>query len=570
MRIEPSERVVGLLTPVSALRRPGDLGIGDARAARDAIDLCSELGIGWLQLLPINETSGDNSPYNAISAIALEPSLFTLEPGEVPGLEADDIPKGWLEEASERDIIDYPQVKERKRRLLERAFERFSAEKPPSWREFQAFCRCHASWLNGYSLFRALLDQQGGDPRWDQWPPEVAHYRKALAWLRVARPRELLRKRSFFTFVQWVGYRQWKAVRVYAASRGVRLMGDIPFGISRYGSDVWTNPPLFDTSWCGGAPPEQFFQSDAFIQKWGQNWGIPLYPWEKHEAEDFSWWRQRIARTLEIFHGFRIDHVLGFFRIYAFPWKPEENSTFLPLTPEQASARTGGRLPHFIPASDENLEAAAHNAARGVLLLHRLLAETGDAVVIAEDLGFVPFYVRPALSELGIPGFKIPMFERAEDHSYLSASTYPHLSVATYATHDHPPLAYFYQGLLERWLGPNGHDAWLELQRLMVFLGWNPEGPPREFTRDLHLRFLKVLLDSPSWMASILISDLLGIRDRFNQPGADRNWIARLSCPLGEYRRRSPFAELLSSFRALAIESGRAPSGESDRAMPAE
>ncbi|VVM07944.1 4-alpha-glucanotransferase [Methylacidimicrobium cyclopophantes] len=561
MRIDLSERVVGLLTPVSALRRPGDLGIGDARAVREAIDFCAELGIRWLQLLPINETSGDNSPYNAISSLALEPALFALEPDEVPGLLAEDLPKGWVEEAAKEEAIDYPRVKERKRRLLERAFERFSAERPPSWGEFQAFCRAHASWLKGYSLFRALLDRQGGDPRWDLWPKEVSHYRNALAWLRTARPRELLRKRSFYAFVQWVGYRQWKAVRAYGVSRGVRLMGDIPFGISRYGSDVWTNPPLFDTSWCGGAPPERFFQSDAFIQKWGQNWGIPLYAWDRHEAEGFAWWKHRIARTLEIFHGFRIDHVLGFFRIYAFPWKPEENSVFLPLTPEQAQARTGGRLPRFLPASDEDLEAAARNAVRGVLLLHRLLEETGEAAVIAEDLGFVPFYVRPALSELGIPGFKIPMFERAEDHSYLPVSSYPRLSVATYATHDHPPLACFYRGLIERWSGPSGHDAWLELQRLMAFLGWNPETPPRDFSRDLHLRLLEVLLDSPSWMASVLISDLLGIETRFNQPGADRNWIARLSLPLEEYRRRPPFAELLSAFRALAIKSGRGRTG---------
>lgn len=526
---------------------------------RDAIDFCAELGIRWLQLLPINETSGDNSPYNAISSIALEPSLLTLEPEEVPGLEREDIPKEWSEEGSSQELIDYPRVKERKRMLLEQAYARLSDRRSPAWKEFQVFCRRHAPWLKGYSLFRALLEQQGGDPRWDRWPAEVVHYRSSLAWLRKTRPRQLLRRRAFYSFVQWVGHRQWKAVRSYADSCGVRLMGDIPFGISRYGSDVWTNPPLFDTSWCGGAPPEKFFQSDPFIQKWGQNWGIPLYVWERHEAENFAWWRHRIARTLEIFHGFRIDHVLGFFRIYAFPWKPEENADFLPLTPEEARTRTGGRLPHFIPASDENPEDAARNEARGVWLLSRLLSETGDAAVVAEDLGFVPPYVRPALSKLGLPGFKIPMFERAADQSYLPASSYPHLSVATYATHDHPPIACLYRDLLERWQGPDGHDAWLELQRLMRFLSWNPETPPREFSRDLHLRMLQVLLEAPSWMASILVSDLLGIETRFNQPGADRNWIARLPLSLADCRSRSPFAELLSSIRSLLAASGRLP-----------
>ena len=108
----------------------------------------------------------------------------------------------------------------------------------------------------------------------------------------------------------------------------MKLVGDIPFGVSRYSADVWAEHELFDLTWSGGAPPEPFFSGDEFLRKWGQNWGIPLYDWPTHRAQNYAWWRQRVAATGLIFHGFRIDHVLGFFRIYSFPWMPQQNNEY--------------------------------------------------------------------------------------------------------------------------------------------------------------------------------------------------------------------------------------------------
>ena len=124
-------------------------------------------------------------------------------------------------------------------------------------------------------------------------------------------------------------------------------------------------PDRFALDWSGGAPPEPYFKDDDFTQKWGQNWGIPLYRWDVMRANIFDWWRQRVRGVRQIFHVFRIDHVIGFFRIYAFPWRPERNADFLPLTWDEMLRATGGRFPHFAPRDDETHEHADANRRRG-------------------------------------------------------------------------------------------------------------------------------------------------------------------------------------------------------------
>ena len=129
-------------------------------------------------------------------------------------------------------------------------------------------------------------------------------------------------RQNFFRYVQWVADEQWRAVSRFAGERGVGLMGDIPFGVSYYSADVFSAARTFPLDWSGGAPPEPYFKDDEFTHKWGQNWGIPLYRWAGNAAHNFAWWRQRVRGVQRFFHIFRIDHVLGFYRIYAFPWRP--------------------------------------------------------------------------------------------------------------------------------------------------------------------------------------------------------------------------------------------------------
>ncbi len=450
-----TDKSAGLLVPVFALReengKGGELGIGDAVSMRTAIDFCAAQKLRVLQILPINETGGDNSPYNAISSVALDPVLLRVSPEEVPGLlhlhmEAVAPEETRWELAG--PAVDYVHVKRLKMGLLRLAHAEFLANGSEGKKEdFDQFCEDNEAWLEPYALFRTLLDIHHGDARWPLWNEGIRTPAAAKAWIGTlpqAEREEITLDRNFHSYVQWVAYAQWEKTRAHADQSGVELLGDIPFGVSRYSADVWADQELFDLDWSGGAPPERFFQTDTFTARWGQNWGIPLYAWDRHEARNFDWWRQRVTMTCRVFHAFRIDHVLGFFRIYSFPWMPERNAEFTELTEAEAAEKTGGRLPQFLPRPDEPQENALLNAEGGFHLLSVILdaaKKAKNARVIAEDLGVVPDYVRPLLHTLGIPGFTIPQFERVsdEDRSFKRQSGYPPINLVTYATHDHLP-----------------------------------------------------------------------------------------------------------------------------------
>ncbi|MDE1171571.1 MAG: 4-alpha-glucanotransferase [Verrucomicrobium sp.] len=562
-----SEKAAGILVPAFALREVGDLGIGDSVSMRAAIDFCAVQKFRWLQILPINETGGDNSPYNAISSVALEPALLRMTPDEVPGLLEEHLQAlAHLEVRQELDgpAVDYPRVKRLKLELLRLAFAHFQAAgEEPLRREWEKF-RQESAWLPAYTLFRTLLDHHHGDERWPLWNPSVRRPDEAEKWL-AARPdaekKELERSRAFYGFVQWVAYRQWDRTKRHATAQGVSLMGDIPFGVSRYSADVWAQQELFDMSWSGGAPPERFFQGDPFTTRWGQNWGIPIYPWELHRTQNFAWWRRRVGATCQVFHSFRIDHVLGFFRVYSFPWTPERNAEFVNLSEEEAARHADGRLPRFIPRADEPAASAELNAAEGKALLQMIQDAAHGAPVVAEDLGMVPDYVRPLLQELGIPGFTIPIFERQDsDRSYKRFEAYPKINLITYSTHDHEPVATFYEKLVQHWTGPDGDAGWREVQHFMDYLGWRHEDAPRHFTDSLHHRLLEVLFQSPCWLAVLMITDLLGTKQRFNEPGSvgAANWSQRLDRPLKSFLEDPTYAQRIRSATELIGQTSRA------------
>ncbi|QSR89072.1 4-alpha-glucanotransferase [Methylacidiphilum caldifontis] len=561
-QIKNNEKQAGILVPVFALRRENDLGIGDTKAVLSTIDFCRSLRFSYLQILPINETSEDNSPYNAMSSIAYDPMLLTMEPGFIPGLLDEDLKTAEFKELRFKEkLIDYTLVKKVKKSLLEKAFSRFVLSSSLVQRkDFAHFCSQNKDWLSRYTLFRVLVEENDGNSRWSDWPEEIQNYKNALSWFKKQKNKSrIIEKRRFYAFVQWVAYNQWKTVRQYADIKKVKLMGDIPFGINRYSSDVWASQELFDCQWSCGAPPETFFQGDEFVKKWGQNWGFPLYRWERHEAESFSWWKQRVLQTTKIFHAFRIDHVLGFFRVYAFPWFPEQNDEFLSLNKEEVRVKTAGLLPRFFPGPDEPEESALINKNQGEKILKVILDTAKKEIVVAEDLGLVPSYVRPVLQKMGIPGFTIPMFERNVDFSYRPTKDYPFLSVATYGTHDHPPLASRYNYLCQKAAQNPYSEEMRELKHIGLFIGWNSSELPDHFDENIHLRFIEILLNCPCWLVVFSISDLLGIDLQFNHPGSDPkdNWRERLDKPLIDYLKEAEFASKLKKISQYIEQSQR-------------
>jgi len=541
MRLSPAQPLAGILEPVFAIRTETDLGIGDTEGVRQMIDWCQRHHFHIFQTLPINETSDDNSPYNAISSLAIEPTTLAVTPEAVPDLpsaEFAEMAKPRLLAELRRGRVNYPKVKALKRRLLAAAFSHFLAQhfnrETKRALAFRAFLVENADWLSDYALFRMLMDENGNHPVWERWRAEHQTPARARTWLLAlpeARRDELMRRQLFFAYVQWIAFTQWEAVKAYAGERNVFLMGDLPFGVGRHSADVWANRSFFDLDWSGGAPPEWTFKGDPFIEKWGQNWGVPNYQWEELRRHDFAWWRTRVGNLHRVFHAYRIDHVLGFFRIYSFPWPPERNAEFLPLTPEQVAARTGGRVPGFKPFADDSPEHRAANQAQGEAILRVLIEASGDTTIVAEDLGCVPDYVPPTLHQLGIPGFRIPLFFREADGTYSDPRRYPRLSLAQPTTHDHPPLA----ALWETWwrnveAGVDVENNQRELGHLARFAGLDGAAPPRDFSDRLHEGIVRAVMASNSWFAVFQITDVLAQAERFNTPGtlSASNWSHRL------------------------------------------
>lgn len=539
-------RRAGLLVPVFSIRREEDLGIGDVAGLREFVDFAADRGFGFVQLLPINETGPDNSPYNAISSVALDPGTLDCSPEGLVDLseaEFQRIAEGFGLDKLRSGPVDHAAVRRLKGELLRSAFGVFAEEHyevdTERGRDFQAFCERESAWINDYCVFRAIMERQGGAPDWQKWDEELRTLDGARAFvseLYEKAPRETDLEVTYFAYVQWTAYRQWRGVAEHAAARGVLLMGDIPYGVSVASADVFSRRGIFDLDWYGGAPPEQLFKDDEFVQKWGQNWGIPLYDWEALEAEDYAWWRQRIRKTVEIFGLFRVDHALGFYRIYSFPWNPVRNEEFLPLEADEAAERCGGRRPGFRPRPDDSEENVRANRADGEKTL-RMIQEAADgAEVIAEDLGMVPDYVRPSLETIGMAGTRVPQWEFGEG-KVLSGLNYPALSFATYATHDHAPLAAQWEEArrkvekceresLEWWDGEN------LLRALCDFAGIHAaEDRYPEYGREVQEKLLRELCFSNSRLVSLMISDLLGSEERINVPGvADgSNWSYRLA-----------------------------------------
>lgn len=564
MDLSPNKKIAGVLAPLFALRREADLGIGDLRTLREFIDWVAEGGFKLVQLLPINETGPDNSPYNAISATAIEPTTLDLSPDSLADLGPEDI--GTI--AAEIDLpgirrgaVKYRRVKKLKRQLLEKAFQNFlsgAAEERRS--KFHQFCADQSSWLGDYSLFRALMEENRGTEQWDKWRSQHRHPATARSWVDRQPPEERQRlhnRQQFFSYVQWVAHEQWRQIKSYAESREVALMGDVPFGVSYYSADVWARPDQFALDWSGGAPPEVYFKDDKFTQKWGQNWGIPLYRWAVMRATNFDWWRNRVRGVRHKFHLFRIDHILGFYRIYTFPWRPQLNQDFLPLEWHEMLERTGGRAPHFAPRDDSTQENCELNRREGEEYLRVILEEASAERVIGEDLGTVPDYVRPSLRSLGIAGFKIPHWE-VQHGKVIPGAEYQRMSVATYATHDHKPVRELWHDAWQS-SAPDSDQARDNINKIAQFAHFQRQGEQIDFEKDFYPAMMEALFKCESWIAILMITDLLARNYRFNVPGtaASSNWTRRMERTVSQLRASPKEGKRMALIRELLEKSGR-------------
>lgn len=392
----------GINIPLFSLRTNNSSGIGEFNDLLPLVDWCQANKLDVIQLLPLNDSGLDPSPYNALSAFALSPIYICLK--ALPNVEKHTQLASLLNDLKKLDqaqTIDYPQLFKLKDRFL-RAYAHLEGEKIVHSEPFKAFVQKQKGWLAGYSLFKALKIKNLWKS-WEDWP-EKSPLKNPEAFQKLSTQYES--EIQFHSYCQFLAYQQLAAVKTYANQKGIWIKGDIPIQISRDSADVWLNPELFQLQYSAGAPPD-------YYAKEGQNWGFPIYNWEQLEKENYRWWRSRLKTAEPIYDLYRIDHVVGFFRIWAIPLGKK--------------AREGS----FIP-QDERVWI---DHGKKIMLM---MLEASSMLPIAEDLGTVPPAVRACLQELGICGTKVMRWERMweEDSRFIPYYDYPLESMTTVSTHD--------------------------------------------------------------------------------------------------------------------------------------
>lgn len=310
-----NRKLAGTLVPVFSLRTRKSAGIGDFGDLKTMIDFVASTGQKVLQLLPINDTTithtwTDSYPYSCISVFAIHPQYANLHAlPELKDAKARAEAEKTRAELNALDKIDYEKVNDFKINYLRQIFNQ-EGEKMMKTAEYKAFFQDTELWLVPYAQYSYLRDKNG-TADFNQWPDHQVWdeaERKALTDPKTATYKNV----AFFYFVQFVLDRQMQEAHEHAKAKGVILKGDIPIGVNRNGCDVWMEPKYFNLNGQAGAPPDDFSVN-------GQNWGFPTYNWFEMLKDGCQWWNRRFQNMARYFDAYRIDHVLGFFRIWEIP-----------------------------------------------------------------------------------------------------------------------------------------------------------------------------------------------------------------------------------------------------------
>lgn len=311
----PRVRLAGTLVPLFSLRTAGSFGVGDFGDLKRMTDLMAQTGQRVLQLLPVNDTTAthtwrDSYPYNCVSVFALHPQYVDLR--QLPALKTQarrDRFERLRQELNALAAVDYERVNHAKDEYLHLLFAQ-EGKAAMEADDFRDFFQENKTWLEPYALYCHLRDSYG-TPRFADWPDHNTWDegdRKALG----DTSSELYRQVAFYYYEQYVLDRQLRSAHHYARVHGVVLKGDVPIGVSRQGCDAWWLPRYFHMDGQAGAPPDDFSRN-------GQNWGFPTYDWDEMLKDGCRWWAARFRVMARYFDAYRLDHVLGFFRIWQIP-----------------------------------------------------------------------------------------------------------------------------------------------------------------------------------------------------------------------------------------------------------
>lgn len=425
-------RASGILLHPTSL--PGPDGIGDlGPEAYRWIDFLHRSGCQFWQVLPLGPTGYADSPYQCFSAIAGNPNLISatalLDQGLLAKSDLADRPEFPLERVDYGPVIDW------KMTLLRRSFKNFQSHPDPSLQKaFESFKNTHKEWLAPFATFMAIKDQQGG-VGWNNWPE---NFRKREPKTLNSFIKEHAEAIELQSFMQFIFHLQWGALRDYAHTKGIRIIGDIPIFVAYDSADVWAQKDLFYLDEEGlpevvaGVPPDYFSET-------GQLWGNPLYKWDVHQADGYQWWLKRLQAVLNQVDIIRLDHFRGF-EAY---WE--------------------------VPFGNETAEEGQWVKGPGEDFLRVMKEGLGELPIIAEDLGVITDPVIQMRVNFNLPGMKILQFAFASDpDDDFLPHNYPVNCVAYTGTHDNNTTRGWYEAAPERekdycrrYLARSGQDiAW--------------------------------------------------------------------------------------------------------------
>ena len=571
----------GTAIPVFSLRTEDDFGVGEFYDLKKMVDWAAATGQSVLQLLPINDTTmlhtwEDSYPYNPNSTFALHPQFLHLP---AVGVEEDEEYKALQAELNALEQIDYERVNNAKLEYLHKAFDK-TFKKLSATKAYKNFVEKNAGWLLPYAAFCVLRDIHN-TPDFSQWHGYAQYDKKKVEAFCAEHKAEI----DFWCFVQYHLDLQMTEVCKYAHAKGVVFKGDLPIGISRTSVDAWLYPELFHMDSQAGAPPDAFSAD-------GQNWGFPTYNWEKMAEDGYAWWKARFAKMAEYFDVFRIDHILGFFRIWEIPiWtKSGLNGYFNPALPFPANElqdqgfdvqnfdlfiedpRKTGHYHPKIGAKSTNsygwLDAYRRAAFDRLyddffyrrnnyywkdLAMQKLpaLLDSTGMLACGEDLGMIPATVPQVMSDLRILSLEIQRMPKSVEETFAHPANYPYLSVCTTSTHDMNPIRAWWE-----------EDKQVTDQFWQMILGNQGEAP--YFCEPWICRqILDQHLWSPAMLTILPLQDWLSMDgalrrlnphdERINVPANSRHyWRYRMHMSVEQLSEAKEFNDTLSGMIAAS------------------
>ena len=477
----------GILLHPTAL--PGPHGIGDlGDAAYRFADFLSASGQALWQVLPLGPTGYGDSPYACYSAFAGNTLLISPERVSKAGVLSEEDLAGMP--ALPEGRVDFGEAHKTKTEMLATAFANFQRNDDHHLRrEFETFCEQNISWLDDYTLFRALKNAQDGKP-WYEWERSVAQRDPdALTRARTDLHDQIEQEK----FSQFIFFKQWSELKTYCNHRGIKIIGDIPIFVAHDSADVWTNPDQFKLNTSGsaivvaGVPPDYFSET-------GQYWGNPIFNWDRMLADGFKWWIARVRAALQMVDLVRIDHFRGF----AACWE--------------------------IPAGDKTAVNGRWVEAPGRELFTAIRQALGDLPIIAEDLGVITPDVEDLRDEFEFPGMRVLQFGFSSDAQNVDLPhNYRQNVVAYTGTHDNDTTVGWFNDV-----GSEGSTRTAEQIE-------NERGFCKKYLEttgdDIHWDFIRAVFASVANTAIVPMQDVLGLGSeaRMNLPNSTSgNWLWRL------------------------------------------